>query len=257
MTAIYLLIDPRDQAPRYVGKSVQPKHRYKQHCNVKNRVSWVNRWLGELQSLGLKPTMEVLEWVKPEDWQEAEIRWIAYYKELGAKLCNLTKGGDGVLGHQHNLATRERLREAAKRQWGSMTEEQKQAYRDFSKGRKQTSEEKAKQIAAQTGKTYSDQWRSNISKSLKGRRNTPEQMAKQMEVVNRQWLTGERKVTEAMREQYRTRVRSRKRWVVTDEAKEKIRVSMKARLASLTQEQRKAKIQAALLARGVVTRVSA
>lgn len=39
---------------------------------------------------GLSPAMEVVEWA--EDWDEAERRWIAKYRNDG---CQLTNGNDG------------------------------------------------------------------------------------------------------------------------------------------------------------------
>lgn len=99
-TYIYALVDPRNDTIRYVGKTVQIRVRYKQHCQPmsNSRNSYKRNWLKSL--LPLIPRIEILETVPiGGNWVEREIFWISYCKFLGYKLTNLTKGGDGLLGY--------------------------------------------------------------------------------------------------------------------------------------------------------------
>ena len=131
---IYILIDPRTDDVRYVGKSVtglhRPRCRHGGHC-------W--SWEENLKNEGLKPRIEILESF-PDDLSKEKRNgtlevWERYYialgRHLGLPLTNLTKGGEG-----------------ASREW---TEEQKKHLRKVTHfrnpinfGRKLTEEERRK-----------------------------------------------------------------------------------------------------------------
>jgi hypothetical protein len=49
-----------------------------------------------LLASGLKPEVFVIEEVRDDQWEEAEMLWIQYMKFVGASLTNGTKGGDGL-----------------------------------------------------------------------------------------------------------------------------------------------------------------
>ncbi|MBM3149600.1 MAG: hypothetical protein FJZ88_06200 [Chloroflexi bacterium] len=92
---IYGLKDPRDGQIYYVGKSNHPEKRKKEHlenetCNA-HRVEWIQ----DLGQCGLEPELVILEKVERENWQEAEIYWIARGYEEGWPLINVHKGGGG------------------------------------------------------------------------------------------------------------------------------------------------------------------
>lgn len=93
--AIYILIDPRSRAARYVGKANDTNYRLQQHCIEKYRSKKTN-WVKRLKSLGMTPVMEVIEMVPEDSWEDAERFWIAFFKSCGAELLNMTNGGDGV-----------------------------------------------------------------------------------------------------------------------------------------------------------------
>jgi group I intron endonuclease len=94
-------------------------------------------------------------------------------RRMGVKLANVTAGGEGLTGHKHSEATRQKMREAAL-------------------GRVQTEQTRAKLRAANlgkpgtfTGKTHTTETRAKISASRSGRPNphiallqTPEARAK-------------------------------------------------------------------------------
>jgi hypothetical protein len=113
-TIIYGLVDPLTNELRYVGKTVKrlPKRlvdhiaaakrsRTKRHCLA---------WIAGLLLNGRAPEIFALETVPAgECWIEAEQFWIAYWRFVGADLCNLTIGGEGAPGARKSAAERERI----------------------------------------------------------------------------------------------------------------------------------------------------
>jgi hypothetical protein len=98
-TYVYALIDPRldTLAIRYVGKSVNPAHRLRQHYSYRGYNPHKDRWLDQLQALGIKPVLQVLQECEGNGaWSEVE--WIALLRAQGEPLTNLSKGGDGGVG---------------------------------------------------------------------------------------------------------------------------------------------------------------
>ena len=106
---IYILIDPRDNEIRYVGKTAQKlEARVSAHMRDKSSCHKVH-WLNELKALGLKPTPWILEEIKGDwPWQYSEKYWIGYLKAWGCNLTNNTSGGDGVPDLPYDI--KERLR---------------------------------------------------------------------------------------------------------------------------------------------------
>jgi hypothetical protein len=60
---IYALIDPRDNAVRFVGCAGDIDERLRQHMRSKNLGLPKYRWLAELKQSGLSPRLEILETV--------------------------------------------------------------------------------------------------------------------------------------------------------------------------------------------------
>jgi len=101
-TNIYILIDPRDNMVRYVGKANNVSQRYKAHLNRarKHQIHKAN-WVNQLKELGLKPIINIIDVVPIEDWIFWETYWISQFKTWGFKLINYTTGGDGcTFGNQ-------------------------------------------------------------------------------------------------------------------------------------------------------------
>jgi DNA-binding XRE family transcriptional regulator len=61
---IYALIDPRNDAVRYVGCAGDISKRLQEHMRSKNLAAPKYQWLAELKQSGLSPKMEVLETVE-------------------------------------------------------------------------------------------------------------------------------------------------------------------------------------------------
>lgn len=115
VTYIYGLVDPRTQQLRYIGKTVrQPVRRLATHlwqARKSKRKRHVLAWFSALEAEGLTPEIVEIEVVAPfGDWEEAEQFWIAYFRFVGADLCNLTIGGEGAPGAVISEARREKLR---------------------------------------------------------------------------------------------------------------------------------------------------
>lgn len=60
-------------------------------------------WLAGLKQAGFAPEVETLEVIAAgDDWVAAEQFWIAYFRGLGARLCNHTIGGEGQTGYRQS-----------------------------------------------------------------------------------------------------------------------------------------------------------
>ncbi len=105
---IYALIDPHDNAVRYVGKAADPYHRRKRHL-AERCFGPRRRWLDSLQAENLVPILVILESVPESCWQEAERSWIAFYRQIGADLTNERAGGNGCGAHDE--LSREKIRQ--------------------------------------------------------------------------------------------------------------------------------------------------
>jgi len=88
---IYALIDPTNQNLRYIGKTVNPHNRLKQHLSDKDDSPHKVNWINKLQRQGLKPVLSVLEVCTDADWPDRERFWI---RVLQPDL-NIGRGGEG------------------------------------------------------------------------------------------------------------------------------------------------------------------
>jgi len=95
-TNIYILIDPRDNKVRYVGKANNIKERLRSHLNParKHQIHKKN-WINSLKKEKLKPIIEIIDEVPKNNWQFWETYWISQFKNWGFDLINYTEGGDG------------------------------------------------------------------------------------------------------------------------------------------------------------------
>ena len=89
---IYGLYDPDTDELRYVGKANNPKKRLKTHLYERGDRRPVNNWVKALVESGKAPVQRILETVPEDQWEEAERRLIAHYRQT-CKLLNLADGG--------------------------------------------------------------------------------------------------------------------------------------------------------------------
>lgn len=90
---IYGLKDPRTGEIRYVGKSVHPRERYKQHVKGGESNLHKGRWIADLRRAGLKPEMIILEETTEAEWEARERHWIKQGLDSGWPLTNIAAGG--------------------------------------------------------------------------------------------------------------------------------------------------------------------
>jgi GIY-YIG catalytic domain-containing protein len=139
MEVIYLLIDPRNNSPRYVGYTKDFATRIHYHYrpprfqNKRKKESLTYPWLAELAGIGLLPVSKTLEEITDGvDWQERERFWIAYYRNISPHMLNVEDGGMGGKTF-HKRATpqkRAKWRDAVsvgcKNKWDSRTPKERQ-----------------------------------------------------------------------------------------------------------------------------------
>jgi GIY-YIG catalytic domain len=115
MQTIYLLRDPRNHAPRYVGVTAcSIRKRFREHCNDK-RKTHRTAWIKGLRKIGLYPVIEILEQVEDHHRVDAEQAWILGFRQAGADLVNVTDGGEGTVGIVRDARQRENMRNARMR----------------------------------------------------------------------------------------------------------------------------------------------
>ena len=91
----------------YVGKSVDPERRVKEHWDNKYKESsYKNHWLCTLSSA---PQSKILKECTQKNWQKEEKHWVAKMKEEGWTLTNMTDGGDGSNGCIPSEETRKKM----------------------------------------------------------------------------------------------------------------------------------------------------
>jgi hypothetical protein len=95
-TYIYALCDPDTNQVRYIGKADNLQKRLKRHMGgYEPRPTYKSNWVKSLKKLNKRPIIMILEEVQRDSWQEAEKRWIDYYRKQGANLTNMVDGGIG------------------------------------------------------------------------------------------------------------------------------------------------------------------
>jgi hypothetical protein len=110
--SIYALVDPRTNAVRYIGWTVNVRRRLCGHLRRARTEHGAHRagWLRQLMRLGLRPNVQIVERGVGVGWQAAEKKWIANFLATGARLTNKTFGGDGTLGFRPSFSAEHRRR---------------------------------------------------------------------------------------------------------------------------------------------------
>lgn len=149
MVFIYALIDPFTFKVRYIGKTIRLKERLQNQMNERAN-TYRSHWLQSLKSKKKRPHQVVLQTLTDsDDWQKAEMRWIAVAKKYGWPLVNNTDGGDGVL---------------------NLSGESKERMLKTWKGRKHKPETIEKLKIANRGRVHSEAHKQHMSDLMKGRK---------------------------------------------------------------------------------------
>lgn len=95
---LYVLSDPTTQEIRYVGHTVNLNHRLSQHLHLKNQPNCYKKsWIVSLLNRSIKPLIEEFDSFDTlKEVNDAEIFFIEYFRSIGCKLTNQTKGGGVV-----------------------------------------------------------------------------------------------------------------------------------------------------------------
>jgi hypothetical protein len=189
---LYVLIDPITGDIRYVGKTIMPAVRLSLHISHTKKNVHKNNWLKQLQAVGKKPIMEIIEEMPDCDnvaWRARETYWIAYYKKLGSPLTNLDSGGRGENGRSEETKRKIGLKSAGRKHTPEALEKIK-AYQSTrspeinkkisaTKTGKKMDPEVAKRAAlARTGLKRSDEFKERQRLAGLNRRHSPETIAK-------------------------------------------------------------------------------
>lgn len=115
---VYGLYDPRTNELRYVGKTTYGVYRRMRGHYRSARIgrnTYVAHWLTNLRRDGLAPTVRILDTcLFPELLNDLERDWIRRARKQGARLTNLTDGGEGALGRRLSDEAKARISAAAK-----------------------------------------------------------------------------------------------------------------------------------------------
>jgi len=107
---IYVLIDPKSNQIRYVGKTTDINRRLRRHISERFlHDSYKDRWVRKLVDDNILPEIEIIDEVNKSNWCYWEKFYISYFNYLGFSLTNGTKGGDeppSTKGRKHTLESK-------------------------------------------------------------------------------------------------------------------------------------------------------
>lgn len=101
---IYILVDPRDNEVRYVGKTTQPLKRLKSHIyeckneKIKHRRA---KWIRKLTKENLMPIIKFVKICPLNDFEKYETEYIKLYNS--DKLTNSDETGQGNVGRKRDI----------------------------------------------------------------------------------------------------------------------------------------------------------
>lgn len=90
---IYALWCPVTRQYRYVGASVNPESRWRQHCSLCGANAIKRQWVKWLRTRGLKPRLVFLDDCAIADGKELENAWILRLMAEGHELLNAVYPG--------------------------------------------------------------------------------------------------------------------------------------------------------------------
>ncbi len=175
---IYGLFDPRTHELRYIGKTKKKlSERLKEHIRSAKRYqhSPRGRWIKGLLDEGITPLIEALEEVLDDEWEEAEKRHIAEAREKGVILTNLAEGGQG---HHDYVFTEEHRRKIGEAHKGN---KHGLGYRHTEEHKEKVSKRMEGEGNPNYGKTFSKEYKENLSKAQKGRKHSEKTKQKMRE----------------------------------------------------------------------------
>lgn len=167
LTCIYALCDPTSGEIRYIGKTVRPELRIRQHVQDAMRGGHDHRshWI---RSLPAWPVLRLLSVVPDEIALDHERLVIAAYKKIGVRLTNGTEGGEGTLGCKKSAETRAKISAAKRANQRHCTPEEKARISAVHKGKVVPPETRARMAAGRRGMKFSESHRESMRQSRLG-----------------------------------------------------------------------------------------
>lgn len=173
MSVIYGLTETGSSDIRYVGKTTKtPEHRLARHiwhARERNGISrlYVSSWI---RSCAYHVSVGVLE-RDPQDASKAEREWIARLRASGARLTNLTDGGEGMSGYRLSLEHRAAISAANHRRFSDPA-----ARARISEANRQRGPEAAAKMnaARRLEFRWSDEAKAEMSAKRRGKPKSPE-----------------------------------------------------------------------------------
>lgn len=163
---IYVLIDPKSNQIRYVGKTTNIKRRLRRHIGERFlHDSHKDRWIRKIVDSNVLPEIEIIDEVDKSNWGYWEKFYISYFKSIGCLLTNGTIGGDeppSTKGRKHTVESRLKMSNTKKGKpipWlnngSERTEEHRQNLSKSCKGRQSPNK----------GNVYTKEYRDKLSNS--------------------------------------------------------------------------------------------
>jgi len=155
---------------KYVGQSINPKERYKQHLKDSKKDNLL--FHNAIKKYGIEGfKFEVIEEnILLSDIDNREKFWIKEFNSKKPNGYNLTDGGEATFGYHHNAESKLKMSNARKGKFTHyQTEETRKKISEGNKGRIQTDKAKLSFLAKMTGRKLSDEHKRKISDALKGR----------------------------------------------------------------------------------------
>lgn len=122
---IYGLVDSVTNEIRYIGKSTSGLSRPNDHLKPKNYLNENNykaHWIKKSIEEGNIPSIIILTSTEnKEELNQLEMDLIAKYRAAGARLTNLTDGGEGSVGWVPSEETKKNISEARKKYYENKT----------------------------------------------------------------------------------------------------------------------------------------
>lgn len=176
---VYYHRDPRKEYKnwkRYIGKGSKNRAN-----NFSNRYAKHKNWIKHLESLGLEPIVEIVEYFEKEkDAFDREIELIKKYKEKGYDLCNTAEGGKGGpslsgeesywFGKKRSKETKQKISKSRKNKYAGNKnpffgkKHSKKAKEKMSVSKKITSKGNKNKL----GKKHSAEFKNNCKKRMEG-----------------------------------------------------------------------------------------
>lgn len=160
---IYVLKDPKTGDIRYVGLTRFPVKRLNNEVNYPH-TKHLKNWVNSLKSVGLKPTMEIVEESEEGAACGVERKWITEMRSRGCRLINYTDGGErGYKCTDEYRAAVSASQKGKKRK--PLTAEHRKRIGDANRGRKSPWASKQAHILIQAnkGRKMSDEAKKHLS----------------------------------------------------------------------------------------------